>query len=292
MLLGFGAPIVDPIAPEPFKLEQVKFDPSAFEKNPDTAAPMAATNIDLNPNEVAAFDGPLDAPRITAPSIQMDREIPLSADTPVVIGEAFSTMELEKPGNIPQVAQSLVDEAATAAKPGGAHGIGKYLVGGGSDERSADGVGRIPEFTDVANLVNVPLRDGDIAKPKQQPIYLRFESDQHFAFDSDELRIEGTKELSLLADYLRGAEEIHIVVEGHADTLGDPKYNQQLSERRAQAVADWLVANSGLSATSFEVRGYGSQRPLVISPKTLTFKERTKIEASNRRVEVRIEGKK
>lgn len=50
-------------------------------------------------------------------------------------------------------------------------------------------------------------------------------------------------------------------IEGHTDASGSVKSNQTLSQRRAQAVADFLIRN-GLSASRFEVVGYGSSRPL------------------------------
>ena len=49
-------------------------------------------------------------------------------------------------------------------------------------------------------------------------------------------------------------------VQGHADEVGDPGYNQELSARRAQSVATWLVAR-GVSPARLAVKGYGSARP-------------------------------
>lgn len=54
-------------------------------------------------------------------------------------------------------------------------------------------------------------------------------------------------------------------IEGHTDASGSLKLNQTLSQRRAQAVADFLVRN-GLPANRFEVVGYGSSRPLTGIP--------------------------
>ena len=54
-------------------------------------------------------------------------------------------------------------------------------------------------------------------------------------------------------------------IEGHTDASGSVKSNQTLSQRRAQAVADFLIDN-GLSASRFEVVGYGSSRPLAGVP--------------------------
>ena len=54
-------------------------------------------------------------------------------------------------------------------------------------------------------------------------------------------------------------------IEGHTDASGSARTNQSLSQRRAQAVADFLAAN-GVPASRFEVVGYGSSRPLAGIP--------------------------
>ena len=51
------------------------------------------------------------------------------------------------------------------------------------------------------------------------------------------------------------------VIEGHTDSQGGREYNLDLSQRRARAVADYLVS-LGVSRDRFEVRGYGYDRPL------------------------------
>ena len=54
----------------------------------------------------------------------------------------------------------------------------------------------------------------------------------------------------------------HIEVIGHTDSDGDDGFNQTLSEKRAQAVADYM-AQSGLAADRFAAVGFGSSRPIV-----------------------------
>jgi OOP family OmpA-OmpF porin len=50
-------------------------------------------------------------------------------------------------------------------------------------------------------------------------------------------------------------------VVGHTDTDGEDASNQTLSEKRAQAVADYLV-KAGLPADRFTATGYGSTQPV------------------------------
>ena len=54
---------------------------------------------------------------------------------------------------------------------------------------------------------------------------------------------------------------VEIEIAGHTDTDGEDAYNQALSEKRAQAVADFLV-KAGLPASRFRAVGYGSTQPI------------------------------
>ena len=73
-----------------------------------------------------------------------------------------------------------------------------------------------------------------------------------------------------------------IVIEGHTDAVGSAASNQQLSEKRAAAVAQYLEANSGIAPESIKTTGYGYQKPIATNK---TAKGR----AQNRRVDIIIE---
>lgn len=84
----------------------------------------------------------------------------------------------------------------------------------------------------------------------------------HFAFDSAELKPAMEAELNAVADKVmasRGSETLEIV--GHTDSTGPEAYNQALSERRAQAAADYLVGK-GIPATSITISGMGESQPV------------------------------
>lgn len=74
---------------------------------------------------------------------------------------------------------------------------------------------------------------------------------------------------------------ITIEVAGHTDSDGDAGYNQQLSQRRAEAVRDYLIAK-GVSAERISATGYGEAEPIA-SNATREGK------AMNRRVELRVQ---
>src|SRR5690606_39959365 len=50
-------------------------------------------------------------------------------------------------------------------------------------------------------------------------------------------------------------------IDGHTDSVGSDKSNQLLSERRAAAVKDWLIAN-GIDKDRLESRGFGESKPI------------------------------
>ena len=100
--------------------------------------------------------------------------------------------------------------------------------------------------------------------PAPEPeVLFDFDATVLFAFDSAQLRNEAERELEEAADMLAPRDEIILIeVAGHTDSMGPEDYNQQLSERRAAAVADYL-AERGIDRDRMRVVGYGESRPRV-----------------------------
>jgi outer membrane protein OmpA-like peptidoglycan-associated protein len=99
-----------------------------------------------------------------------------------------------------------------------------------------------------------------------------------FEFDKADLRQQDRELLSRIAGIILTSHDYTISVNGHTDDVGSAAYNQALSERRAQAVRDYLV-KAGLPAGILSVEGHGKSLPLV---KGTTDAARAK----NRRVEL------
>jgi OmpA-OmpF porin, OOP family len=83
-----------------------------------------------------------------------------------------------------------------------------------------------------------------------------------FDFDSATLRPEGRETLRALAATLASPDVTYtsVLVEGHTDSTGPAEYNQGLSERRAQSVADYLVGQ-GVRPDAIRTVGFGEERP-------------------------------
>lgn len=102
----------------------------------------------------------------------------------------------------------------------------------------------------------------------------------HFDFDKSTLKPEARVILDEAAELLAKHERVVVEVAGHTDSVGTDQYNQGLSERRANAVRDYLI-NKGIRASRLSAVGYGEARP-VASNDTDAGR------AENRRVELVI----
>ena len=82
-----------------------------------------------------------------------------------------------------------------------------------------------------------------------------------FDYDDDNLREDALSDLLAISKLMKENSRYTLLVEGHADERGTREYNLALSERRARAVEDFLVA-SGVSSFNIEVVGYGEEKPV------------------------------
>lgn len=102
-----------------------------------------------------------------------------------------------------------------------------------------------------------------------------------FKMDDAALLERSKRVLDRVASLLEEHPEItRLRIEGHTDDVGRSEYNQELSERRAHAVRDYLVGR-GIAAERLEAVGYGETQPLLdaVTPGA---------RAMNRRVELTI----
>ena len=84
-----------------------------------------------------------------------------------------------------------------------------------------------------------------------------------FALNSAKLKHQARAQLQALGEAL-ASEKLRgraIEIAGHTDSTGPADYNRRLSERRAQAVADFLVTEFGFDAARFRVVGHGEDEP-------------------------------
>ena len=109
---------------------------------------------------------------------------------------------------------------------------------------------------------------------------LKFES-MKFDNGKAELKTSMFADLDKMIDFLLDNPDFSLKIEGHTDSDGDPKLNQDLSQRRADAIKAYLVEFGQLNSSRIQAIGHGSAKPIV--------EEKTEADKQlNRRVEFNI----
>ncbi|MFP4207149.1 MAG: OmpA family protein [Wenzhouxiangella sp.] len=170
----------------------------------------------------------------------------------------------------------------------------------GRYDNDRDTFNRSRGFIDVIGSVALNFRLGDLPPPPPPPaepappppppppapepepepeVIFEFDATVTFELDSADLKAEAVAELNEAAALLNLHDElVRIEVAGHTCDLGPETYNQGLSERRAQAVRDYLVNEGGVDADRLVVRGYGEDRPKVANSSTENRQRNRRVE--------------
>jgi outer membrane protein OmpA-like peptidoglycan-associated protein len=128
-------------------------------------------------------------------------------------------------------------------------------------------VGRAEQLnTTVANLDNYK----DVA-----------EASVHFGFDKAELTKQAKAALDQLAENVPNTKGYIVELIGGTDSVGNPQYNYELSQRRVAAVTQYLAASHNIPAHKIFVIGLGED-------KSVAANNSSKGRAENRRVEVHL----
>jgi outer membrane protein OmpA-like peptidoglycan-associated protein len=137
----------------------------------------------------------------------------------------------------------------------------------------SDAQGHTSQAT-ITLTATAPLKKTTIAKHQRIRVY-----GIHFDYDSAHIQPRSEPVIAQIAALMHANPSWHVEVSGHTDSDGGPAYNLALSQRRAQAVVDDLVAHYGIARSHLVAKGYGQTRP-VASNATDAGK------ALNRRVEL------
>ncbi|MDD2685883.1 MAG: OmpA family protein [Gallionella sp.] len=123
------------------------------------------------------------------------------------------------------------------------------------------------------------------------PIKIELSADGSFQSGQATLLPEAKAKLDKLAGDLHGITYDKLSITGHADRTGKKASNQQLSERRANAVHNYLVSQ-GVPAAKMSANGVGSSQPVtqMNDCNKLIGKKLAACLAPDRRVEVRVNG--
>jgi len=116
----------------------------------------------------------------------------------------------------------------------------------------------------------------------REGINVTFSGENGVYFETNKSDIKGASANTLdkLAGIFKEYPKTNILVEGHTDSDGAAEYNMGLSQRRAQAVTNYLVSK-GISSGRFTTKWYGEEQPKASN-------ETAEGKAQNRRVELAI----
>jgi len=134
--------------------------------------------------------------------------------------------------------------AGAAAGAGSGAAIGRYMD---NQERA------MREALASVQGVNV-VREGN-------SLYVTFRSDSQFDVGSFTLRPGAQQDVARMASILREFEKTAIIVAGHTDSTGSESLNHTLSERRAGAVKDIMLAQ-GVKVDRLTTVGFGKSQPI------------------------------
>ncbi len=170
----------------------------------------------------------------------------------------------------PYTGQSKVSKTAWGTGIGTAVGAGVgALVGGEKGALIGAGIGAVSGaaaggYMDLQarklrqELVGTGVQ---VAVLENGQIQLVMPSNITFDFDSAVFKTGFNHTLDSVAKVLKEYNKTNVIVAGYTDNVGKADYNNQLSLRRAQAVADYLILRN-VSPARISVYGYGSQYPV------------------------------
>lgn len=164
-------------------------------------------------------------------------------------------------------AQSGIAKAQSAADAADQHALAAGQSADAANQAAQEAYNRVDTLTGVvANLDNYKsVADVSV----------------NFAFDKAVLTADGRKALDDFAASLIGKRSYILAVTGGTDSIGDRDYNYQLSQRRADAVVNYLATKYNIPPRKFYLIGIGKDQE-VASNSTAAGR------AKNRRVEVKL----
>lgn len=120
----------------------------------------------------------------------------------------------------------------------------------------------------------------EIERQENEILKLTMSSEVSFDFNSAAIKSTFYSPLNKIADIMNRYPQTQIVIVGHTDSVGSEQYNLELSLRRANAVADYLVMH-GVAKSRLGTEGRGELEPIAMND-TAAGK------AQNRRVEIYV----
>ena len=265
-------------APAPtFKVKSVDMQPldkaTADQSNPAAKPDPDKTDVQL-PDEKKSFDQLLDDVHASAALPDDTRDVlpdnpqvdQSNANSVMAEIERSTAQTLSKSPNATRE-QNLLTDSATSGRPQPAL-TGTELATSTTIKRpnvftklpgdsAGPNRGRSPGFSDLDSLLAQKGPLGSGTKPILLP------ENQTFAYNSADLERSAVEQLQKLGTLMKRNPKATFTIEGYTDSFGPGDYNLDLSQRRADAVKDYLVTVMGISPAQIQSRGFGATKFLV-----------------------------
>jgi len=147
---------------------------------------------------------------------------------------------------------------AIGGKKGAAIGAGTGLVVGGL---SGAAIGRYMDNQEREMRQALANAEAASIRREQDVLAVTFKSDFMFDVNAAEIKPGGYSEIDRVGQVLNKYPQTRIRIEGHTDSTGAEDYNQQLSEKRAEAVKNALVVRN-VDPARLETVGLGEASPI------------------------------
>jgi len=221
----------------------------------------------------------LEEARAAVAAARADQEV--VAQAPQSLAEAEQALNQAESAFRGGAAQDEVDHLAYLAKQRA--GIAQALAG----ERVA--LAEMEQLGEERDALVIEAREREIRTLQTELAELQADRTERglvvtlgdeilFDVDEAELKPGGMQRLARVAEFLRQNPDRNVLIEGHTDSTAPDAYNLALSQRRANAVEDFLIAQ-GVDPTRISAIGYGEQQPIATND-TVAGRQ------ANRRVEI------
>lgn len=101
-----------------------------------------------------------------------------------------------------------------------------------------------------------------------------------FDTDKEVIRPQHIQDMVNAAAFINKYPGETVMIAGHTDSDGSAEYNQQLSQRRAQAVSNYLIDNHGINVDQVIVKGFGESQPAVENNSAANKQQNRRVELS------------
>jgi outer membrane protein OmpA-like peptidoglycan-associated protein len=122
----------------------------------------------------------------------------------------------------------------------------------------------------------------------ERAVTMNLEGDVLFDFGKADIKPGAERMLDKVGTVITQFPEGRVRIEGHTDSVGSGSINRELSDRRAQAVKNWLVKNKGVAESAITTRGFGEEKPVAANTQP-DGSDDSEGRQQNRRVQITVE---